>query len=295
MNRLIKLEELPHYVGGKLTLDSSHIGTPGFRIRMFTQYPLDIRMPGMEDFLIEMGGGGGGVKRRTCGKWKHMQLDKGIGTILTHAQPSQWRCNCTTDVSHFYISPNFLVQVANETFDCGISAIILHDVLGIEDPVLNWLNEQFIHEVSSGSPGGRLYFDALALQASIHLLRNYATIRFKPPRPHGRFSLAQTRLLEDYIEHNIERNITLDELAAACNCTPAQFARKFRVHYQISPHVFVLQRRVEKARQLLRKHSLPLKEVALDCGFSDQSHLTRIFHRFVRCTPGEYRRVMDGV
>jgi len=101
-------------------------------------------------------------------------------------------------------------------------------------------------------------------------------------------------LLEEYIEHHIARNITLDELAAVCNCTSAQFARKFRVHYQMPPHMFVQQRPVEKARELLRKRSLPLKEIALDCGFSDQSHFTRMFRQQVHCTPGEYRRAMDG-
>jgi len=159
-----------------------------------------------------------------------------------------------------------------------------------QDPVLDWVSRQLAHEVSIGAPGGRLCFDALTLQAGVHLLRNYATMRFKPPRPQGRFGSAQARLVEDYIEHNLARNITLEELAGVCNCTPAQFARKFRVHYRMRPHSFVQQRRVEKARCLLGRNTLALKEIALDCGFSDQSHLNRVFRKWLGCTPGQYRQ-----
>jgi len=108
-------------------------------------------------------------------------------------------------------------------FDREVSDLAFHDLLGAHDPVLDWINQRLTEEISTGAPGGRLYFDALALQAGVHLLRNYATVQFKPPRPQGRFGMVQARLIEDYIRHNLARNITLDELAGVCNCTPARW------------------------------------------------------------------------
>jgi AraC family transcriptional regulator len=147
-----------------------------------------------------------------------------------------------------------------------------------------------VQEVASGGPGGRLCYDALALQASVHILRKYASVQFKMPCAQGRFRPAHARLIEDYIEQNIFRNITLEELANICNCTSVQFARKFQVHYGMRPHAFVLSRKVEHACQLLRKDRLPLKEIALLSGFADQSHLNRIFRRHMSITPAEYRK-----
>ena len=78
---------------------------------------------------------------------------------------------------------------------------------------------------AAGGPGGRLCYDALALQASVHILRKYASVQFKLPSSQGRFRPVHARLIEDYIEQNISRNITLEELANICNSTPVQFAQ----------------------------------------------------------------------
>jgi AraC family transcriptional regulator len=71
----------------------------------------------------------------------------------------------------------------------------------------------------------------------------------------------------------------LEELVNVCNCTAVHFARKFRMHYGMRPHAYVLSRKLERACQYLRKDRMPLKEIALLNGFSEQSHLNRIFLR----------------
>jgi AraC family transcriptional regulator len=147
-----------------------------------------------------------------------------------------------------------------------------------------------VREVAAGAPGGRLCYDALALQASVHLLRKYYSLQFKLPSSQGRFRPAHARLIDDYIEQNISRNIPLEELANICNCTPIQFARKFHVHYGVRPHAYVLTRKVERACQYLRQNRLALKEIAILSGFSDQSHLNRMFRRHKNMTPAEYRK-----
>jgi len=290
MGRLITVEELPRYAGGELQLDSLDAGMPDFRLRVFRYMPSDISIPGGENFLIvNYREGATAMNRRVGGPWRQEHVGRGVTTLLTRAESSNWIWGHDIEVSHFYISPALMSKTATETFDRDARHIELHDLVRAEDPMLMWISDQMIQEIASGAPGGRLCYDALALQASVHILRRYASVQFKSPCSHGRFRPSHARLIEEFIEQNISRNITLEELAAVCNCTPFQFARKFRLQYGMRPHAYVLKRKVEHACLLLRKDRLPLKEIALMSGFSDQSHFNRVFRRFLNVTPVEYR------
>jgi AraC family transcriptional regulator len=267
------------------------LGKADFRLRVFRYAPSDIWVPPSENFLIVVyREGTTSMNRRVTGAWKQDHVGRGVATLLTRAEASNWRWAHDIEVSHFYISPTLMAKTASDAFDRDAEAVELHDLLRIDDPVLTWIGDQMVQEVASGGPGGRLCYDALALQASVHILRKYASVQFKMPCAQGRFRPAHARLIEDYIEQNIFRNITLEELANTCNCTPVQFARKFQVHYGMRPHAYVLSRKVERACQLLRKDRLPLKEIALLSGFADQSHLNRVFRRYMNITPAEYRK-----
>jgi len=142
----------------------------------------------------------------------------------------------------------------------------------------SWLDQRTNGSRSAaGGPGGRLCYDALSLQAASHIMRKYAAVKFKMPSAQGHFRPAHARLIEDYIQQNISRNITLDELAAICNCTQIQFARKFHAHYGIRPHAPLFRNRKSKGVPASRRDNLALKEIARLSGFADQSHLNRVF------------------
>jgi AraC family transcriptional regulator len=291
MGQFITVEELPRYAPGELKLDSLALGKADFRLRVFRYAPSDIWVPPSENFLIVVyREGTTSMNRRVTGAWKQDHVGRGVTTLLTRAEASNWRWAHDIEVSHFYISPTLMAKTASEAFDRDAEAIELHDLLRIDDPVLTWISDQMVQEIAAGGPGVRLCYDALALQASVHILRKYASVQFKMPCAQGRFRPAHARLIEDYIEQNIFRNITLEELANICNCTSVQFARKFQIHYGVRPHAYVLGRKVERACQLLRKDRLPLKEIALLSGFADQSHLNRVFRRHMNITPAEYRK-----
>ncbi|WP_407167948.1 helix-turn-helix transcriptional regulator [Bradyrhizobium sp. ORS 111] len=295
MGQLITVEELPRYAPGELKLDSLSVGRKDFRLRIFRYGPSDIWVPPSENFLLVVyRDGTTSMNRRVAGAWKQNQVGRGVTSLLTRAEPSSWQWKNDIEVSHFYIAPALMTKTAGEAFDRDAEAIELHDLLGAEDPILTWINDQMIQEIAAGGPGGRLCYDALALQASVHILRKYAAIEFKTPCAQGRFRPAHARMIEDYIEQNIFRNITLEELANVCHCSPVQFARKFRVHYGMRPHTYVLRRKVEHACRHLRRDRVALKEIALLAGFADQSHLNRVFRQHMNVTPAEYRRQVCG-
>jgi AraC family transcriptional regulator len=291
MGEPILVEEVPRYAPGKLMLDSSTAGRDDFRLRVFRYGPSDIWVPPIENYLLVLyRSGTTSMNRRVGGAWKQERVRGGITSLLTRAEAAYWRWSEDIDVSHFYISPALMTTTASDAFDRDAQSVELHDLLRVEDPILTWIGDRMVEEVAAGSAGGRLYYDALALQASVHILRKYASVQFKLPSSQGRFRPAHARLIEDYIEQNMSRNITLEELANICNSSPVQFARKFYMHYGVRPHAYVLARKVERACEHLRKNRMALKEIALLSGFSDQSHLTRMFHRYKNITPAEYRK-----
>jgi AraC family transcriptional regulator len=93
----------------------------------------------------------------------------------------------------------------------------------------------------------------------------------------------------DHIEAHLARNLTLGELARQAGLSAFHFARSFKAAVGRSPHAYLNDRRIERARTLLARSEPSLVEIALSCGYSSQSHLTRAFKLATGMTPGAYR------
>lgn len=94
----------------------------------------------------------------------------------------------------------------------------------------------------------------------------------------------------DFMFGNIDRSITLSDVGEHVGCSPSHLGRLFKTHLGISPHRYLLDLRVERARLLLAGTAQPIAQLALECGFASQEHLTRHFRRMCRTTPAAYRR-----
>ena len=98
------------------------------------------------------------------------------------------------------------------------------------------------------------------------------------------------RRAEDMLRAGLARGVSLEEVARKCHMSVSQFGRTFKKTTGQTPHRWLVQRRLERAKDLLLRSTLPLAEIALACGFSEQSHFTRTFSRLVGTSPGEWRR-----
>ena len=126
-----------------------------------------------------------------------------------------------------------------------------------------------------------------ALQA---YLRTPNVLPVSPPVTRGGLAPWQLHRATEIMGSSLEEGVPTADLARACNLSPGHFARAFRQTTGQPPHRWLMERRIEKAKQLLTDTTLSLVEIATACGFADQSHFTRMFSRTAHASPGAWRR-----
>jgi AraC-like DNA-binding protein len=113
------------------------------------------------------------------------------------------------------------------------------------------------------------------------------------PRPLVTGGLApwQLRLARYTINARLEGDLSLEQVAHECRLSVSHFAKAFARSTGISPHRWLMQRRVDVAKDLMLTTDSSLVEISLKCGFSDQSHFTRVFAEATGETPGRWRQI----
>ncbi len=110
-----------------------------------------------------------------------------------------------------------------------------------------------------------------------------------PPRPRGGIAPSALRRVREHIDRNLGEHIEIADLAALTGLSPCHFSRAFKQSMGVPPHRYLISRRVQAAARLIETTDRPLFEIALDVGFSDQSHFTRFFSAQVGESPSQYR------
>ncbi len=100
----------------------------------------------------------------------------------------------------------------------------------------------------------------------------------------------QIKRVAEHIESNLCEKLHLDDLAILVKLSTSYFSAAFRRNFGISPHLYIIGRRVELAKQLMAEEGMQLCEIALECGFADQAHLSRLFRRVTNMAPTAYRQ-----
>ncbi|PWT93333.1 MAG: AraC family transcriptional regulator [Proteobacteria bacterium] len=139
-----------------------------------------------------------------------------------------------------------------------------------------------------------LMVDHVANAIAIHVAHTYGGMHARGHTRRGGLAPWQERRAKELLHANLSGRISLGALAAACELSVRHFTRAFRQSTSVSPHEWLQQHRLERAKELLARSSMHLAEIALDCGFADQSHFSRKFQRAVGATPGNWRRAWRG-
>lgn len=291
MSAIITPAELPDWVPCRVQAASDALGWNNVVLRSYHQAGHDVELPGVRDFLVvAYRAGVTPMQRRFEGRWTKTTVTPGDFSLLTRSQRSHWYWTQDIDVHHVYLSERLVSDVAREMFDRDVAEIHLHDLLKASDPVVSRCVEALACEARQLALGGSLYAEALGTELSVHLLRHYSAHTFRERTDQGCLSPSQRRRVVEYIEDRLHESLTLPALASVANLGVCTFVRRFRQSFGRTPHAYVLEQRVVRARRLLEEGSMSLKELASVCGFADQSHMTRVFRSQLQTTPAAHRR-----
>ena len=286
---LVPPDGIPEWIPGVRTLDSSSLNWKGITLKGY-QYPCQAAaIPPMRDYMIVAYGGAPTSMRRAVGRASEEAIvGRGRISLLTRAEQSTWTWRDPIDVRHIYLSHDEIVSAATGVFDRNPQSIEIEDRVSGEDPLILNCFDMLETELKCGGFGQRMMIDALRSQLSVHLLRNYAKVHL-PNDTGAALTKTQKRLVIELIECRLAENISLDELANAVGMSPFHFSRSFKADFGIAPYAYVIRARVTKAQEMLRHLKVPLKVIALECGFSDQSHFCNTFRKIVGISPTSYQ------
>ena len=291
MTALIEWNQLPRWVPGRILLQSDELGWKNVGLRSYHYQGQDVIVPAMRDYmLVSYRQGVTPMQRRFDGKWRKETLSPGAVSFLTRAQRAFWNWRNPVEVTHVYLSGALVTEVASEVFDCQVPDVRLADVLRTEDPVVTAAMNAIAAEAKVNGLGGSLYVDSIARGLVVHLLRHYASAETSPFPPKGELSPQRKRVIADFIESHLAEPLDLAAMASELGMTPCVFARQFRNSFGKPAYSYVIERRLERARELLLHTALPIKQIAGACGFTDQAHMTRLFTRAHGLPPAAYRR-----
>jgi len=194
------------------------------------------------------------------------------------------------DELHIFLEPGLVARVAADSFELDPARLTVPPLDGLHLPQLRAMMGAVNDELMAGAPGGRLAAESLANVLAVHLIRNASARRPPVGRSDGALPPGKLRAVIEYIEEHLDASPTLEQMAAVAHLSAYHFARQFKMTTGLPPHQYVIMRRVERAKWLLREGDLSLAEVAASAGFTDQSKFSHTFKRVVGVTPKRFRR-----
>lgn len=292
MNRLglISVADLPIWVPGEVLSASDALGWKDIAQRSYRYRSQDVEIPPMACFMIvHYSRGETPMDRQFDGRWTRTTCDPGHFSLLSRAVDSHWHWTEDIEVSHVYLTDELMCRVASDMQGKTVAEVQLDDVLRGSDAIVGHIAGEVTREAMQQCIGGPLYAEALSVQLAVHLLRTYATYKFKAPGGACRLSNREIHLLEDYVDAHLHHSIRLADMAQALGMGVWTLNRHLQRTLNASAYAFVVERRIQRARHLLRVGDLSLKGIAAAVGFSDQAHMTRMFRAKLGMTPGQYR------
>ena len=182
------------------------------------------------------------------------------------------------------------VAVDSSVLSPTLMAFFTHPISGLVDDRLQRSFDALVEDLEGPEYVAPLVAEGWALRLLAHVAQASQELRLSNPRSAGGLAPWQLRRAIALLRADLAENQSLKRLATACRLSATHFSRAFKQSMGIPPHRWLTNARIDMARELLLRSALPLAQIALTCGFSDQSPFCRIFRRSEGVSPGVWRR-----
>jgi AraC family transcriptional regulator len=192
----------------------------------------------------------------------------------------------------FYLPRAALDAIADDANASRICDLSYEPGAGVNDVTISGLGGLLLPALSHPDQANPLFVDHVLLAVGVHVAQTYGGMRPMSRLARGGLAPWQERRAREILRANIKRGVALKEVARECGLSVGYFSHAFRRTLGVAPHKWLTEQRVVLSKEKLRDDGLSLSDVAAECGFSDQSHLTRVFRQTVGVSPGTWRRAL---
>jgi AraC family transcriptional regulator len=204
---------------------------------------------------------------------------------VTHS--ACWDEECL--VTFLYLEPEFFTHSAYEFIKPDRIEVLPH--FAQFDPVIYGIGLSLKSKLESDRAVNQMYVDSAAAFLASHLLENYCAHKHNIKKNTSALSRKDLQQVIDYIEAHLDWNLGLTELANLVDMSHYHFSRLFKKSMGVSPHRYLIERRIERVTHLLVSTNLSIAEIAKLTGFSSHSHLCITFRQHLSVTPDLYRQM----
>jgi AraC-like DNA-binding protein len=191
---------------------------------------------------------------------------------------------------HFYIPRGALDMVSDEAEARRVSDLHYQSGVAFDDGIIRNIAAAVLAALRTPGEANRMFLDHVTMAVAIHVAHTYGGLVAGSRAARGGLSPLQERRAKELMCAHLDGGLGLEVIARACGISTSHFRRAFRQSTGMAPHQWLLQQRVEAAKVKLVDARLSLSEIALICGFADQSHFTRVFSQIAGEGPGRWRR-----
>ena len=220
-------------------------------------------------------------------KIDELEVELSFGDIsIIPARTNDWQ-KIESEVIILSIEPNLLNHIARERTEA--TSVKLKPTFARPDVLIQSIALNIKLELDC-QKGDRVYIESLFQTLLMHLIRYYC-IKEYVPKQITTNGLPPYKLKQaiNYIDRHLDENIKIKDVATLIGISQYYFCRLFRESTGISPYRYVIQQRISKAKASIEENRLSLSDIAIECGFSSQSQMTRHFRKLVGITPKAYR------
>ncbi len=187
-----------------------------------------------------------------------------------------------------FIEPEKIISSSNtieKEFD-------FKEINNIKDQHLEHIFRLLLFEIQAENVNGKLFVEKLTSLLSMHFIQNYTISDSILVKNVDGFTKAEYEKILIYIEKNLHEKIKLDQLAKEIRTNKYNFIRKFKSSTNITPHQFIIQKKIKRSKYLLKDFHYTLTDITFMLNFSDQAHFSRTFKKMYGITPREFRKTL---